>query len=40
MQYDNKKYAEHLSGMVQFPTVSTVNADDLPLEAFFGLPPG
>ncbi len=37
MQYDNKKYAEHLSGMVQFPTVSTVNADDLPLEAFFGL---
>ncbi len=34
MKYDKKKYAEHLSGMVKFPTVSNVDPDKLPTEEF------
>lgn len=36
MKFDNELYVKHLQGMIQFPTVSRVNADDMDKEAFLG----
>ena len=37
MKYNSELFARHLQKMVQFPTVSCVNSDDMDMEAFLGL---
>ena len=37
MQYDNELFVKHLQGMVQIPTVSSVDPDKIDKDAFLRL---